>query len=497
MTFLEKIYSFFNNISSFFRKQEKSALELTESEAIETSSPSSLLFEEIEEDDSKISLEKRNLTTKLYILEQEIEMLKNDFQAEYDDFLKRIESLRQMYDSILAESKETLTFEVNPEANSNLSYEITKLEREIRNFIDKEVSFEILSKRFQNLIVKLNILYNSSISYPKEKEKAISQARVATEKQFELVEEFMKNDYIISDKQLKERFVTLISYADYELFKIILRNSKSIPNEVVSNLVLAKKFVKFDYILAFTAFLKDELSDLKELLDLFSDKCYRSFFESQINNLFNRISMEQAFKEIFMSREYWEDVFELESSFINFLKNQNSGNKTKPEVKILDRLDIKISKSDVLTTAKTNAYLTLTKVYTKTFDDKIFLLIKMFENVCEEISYKEIYYLLLLFECIEIVQNNSKTLNKYLKKYISQYSYTDSDMEKKKNMLIHSKETHLFVKAIVLDEDCEKYIAILKKLNIDFCFKDNVIYINSFYFQGLNRIFSDEESCYS
>lgn len=492
MTFLKKIYSFFNNISSVFRKKKIPALELTEE-----TEPQSLALEEIKEEDLKISLEKRNLTTKLYILEQEIEIFKNDFKLEYEGFLKRIENLRQIYDSILVQSKENLTFEVNPEENIKLSYEITKLDKEIRMFIDKDVSFEILSKRFQNLIVKLNILYNSSISYPNETEKAMAQVEVAIKKEFELVAEFKDNDYIFSDIQNRENFVTLISYVDYELFKIILRNSKNIPNEVVSNLALAKEFDKFDYILAFSTFLKDELSNLSELLDLLTDKSYRNFFETQINNLFKGISINQACKENFMSRELWDEVFELESSLIKFLKNQNSSYKTSSEIKILDRFNIEVSKSEVLTSAKANAYLTLTKVYSKTLDDKIFLLIKFFENVNEEITYKEIYYLLLLFESIEIVQNNSKTLNNYLDKYISKYSYTKNDMEKKKSMLINSNKTYQYIKAIVLDEEFEKFVNILKQLNIDFRFKDNTIYINSFYFQGLNSVFLNQNCCYS
>lgn len=492
MTFLKKIYSFFNNISSVFRKKKIPALELTEE-----TEPQSLALEEIKEEDLKISLEKRNLTTKLYILEQEIEIFKNDFKLEYEGFLKRIENLRQIYDSILVQSKENLTFEVNPEENIKLSYEITKLDKEIRMFIDKDVSFEILSKRFQNLIVKLNILYNSSISYPNETEKAMAQVEVAIKKEFELVAEFKDNDYIFSDIQNRENFVTLISYVDYELFKIILRNSKNIPNEVVSNLALAKEFDKFDYILAFSTFLKDELSNLSELLDLLTDKSYRNFFQTQINNLFKGISINQACKENFMSRELWDEVFELESSLIKFLKNQNSSYKTNSEIKILDRFNIEVSKSEVLTSAKANAYLTLTKVYSKTLDDKIFLLIKFFENVNEEITYKEIYYLLLLFESIEIVQNNSKTLNNYLDKYISKYSYTKNDMEKKKSMLINSNKTYQYIKAIVLDEEFEKFVNILKQLNIDFRFKDNTIYINSFYFQGLNSVFLNQNCCYS
>lgn len=492
MTFLKKIYSFFNNISSVFRKKKIPALELIEETELQ-----SLALEEIKEDDLKISLEKRNLTIKLYILEQEIEIFKNDFKLEYEGFLKRIENLRQIYDSILVQSKENLTFEVNPEENIKLSYEITKLDKEIRMFIDKDVSFEILSKRFQNLIVKLNILYNSSISYPNETEKAMAQVEVAIKKEFELVAEFKDNDYIFSDIQNRENFVTLISYVDYELFKIILRNSKNIPNEVVSNLALAKEFDKFDYILAFSTFLKDELSNLSELLDLLTDKSYRNFFQTQINNLFKGISINQACKENFMSRELWDEVFELESSLIKFFKNQNSSYKTSSEIKILDRFNIEVSKSEVLTSAKANAYLTLTKVYSKTLDDKIFLLIKFFENVNEEITYKEIYYLLLLFESIEIVQNNSKTLNNYLDKYISKYSYTKNDMEKKKSMLINSNKTYQYIKAIVLDEEFEKFVNILKQLNIDFRFKDNTIYINSFYFQGLNSVFLNQNCCYS
>ena len=491
MTFWERFYSFFSNNFRFFRKKEIPALELTEE--IEQDS---FLPEKQEDDCKKEILEKRNLTTILYVLEQEIKSFKYDFEKEYEGFFLRIENLRQRYDCILNESNKKLTFEVNPEDNLELSFTISKLEKDIRRFIDKEVRFKILSKRFQTLIVKLNTLYNSSILYPNQSEKVMSQSEGAIKKEFELVEEFKENEYIFLDKQLKEDVVILISYADYELFKIVLRNSERTPNEVLSNLALAKQFDKFDYIFAFSSFFKDELANLSELLDCIDNKNYRNIFENQINELCKRVTINADLSEILMSRQFWDEVFELESSLINFLKNKNSCNKINPEIRIIDWLNIDISKNEVLTSAKTNTYLTLTKIYSKTFDDRIFLLIKLFENINDEISYKAIYYILLLFGCIEIVQNNSNNLNIYLKKYEDKYSYSNSELEKKKNLLLNSRETYSYVEAITLDENFENFINILKKLNIDFCFENNKIYINSFYFQGLDNVFSNENYCY-
>ena len=52
-----------------------------------------------------------------------------------------------------------LTFEINPEIDFEYSGRIVKLEKEIEKFIETEVKFDILSKRLQRLITKLNILH--------------------------------------------------------------------------------------------------------------------------------------------------------------------------------------------------------------------------------------------------------------------------------------------------------------------------------------------------
>lgn len=497
------LYVFFARISAYFQRKLKGIDNKTNSTLIEED----YLFagdypegceaynyagdvgenEAYEEDE--ISLARRTLTTKLYMIEQKIELFKHDFPNEYSQFLGEIEELRKAYDSNLEGVKQQLTFEIDPEFNGKMLWEIEKLDKTIQKFIESDVKFSILSKRLQMLIVKLNILYNVSISHPNEADKVISQVNRALVAEMEIAQDFKDCDHILSDSRLRDRLVTLISYADYEIFKTILRNSNFSPEQIVENLVLLTKFKEFDYMSAFKAFVEDELSDLDELLYSISDVEYRKTFEKKVRDLLKETAYVTDVKAIIFDVDFWNDVFEAESSILEFLKISNVKDKTEIKVKLISRMNIDVKESEVLTLAKTNAYLALTSVYSATRDERILLLIKLFKNVSDEVSYKGIYFLLLLFDAMSVIQSTPNSLSRHMEKYVAKYPYDNTTIKKKKLQVLNSSNKKQYVTAFPLDDDEKKVIAILKDLNIDFKVENGNVCINSFYFNGLENVF--------
>lgn len=438
-----------------------------------------------------VSLERRTRLTKFYMLEQEIEIFKNDFPDKYAYFLEEIQKLRKRYNLALEKTSEKFTLEVNPEKNGELLLNICDLENQIERFINTEVKFEILSKKFQKLITKLNILYNVSIAHPKERDKVITQVLRAANVEIELVKEFKSCEYALKNSILKDRIVTLISYADYQIFKIILRNSENQPTETFTNLAFYTEFKGFDYLSAFKAFIEDELSDLVELLSLIEDDKYKTYFEKKISILFSEIAYATNIEQTLVNKEFWNKFFEVESSLLEFVKSLGSDN-SKVKIKIIDRMNIIIDEKEVLTLPKTNANLAFISIFAETHNEKIGLLLKLFKNISEEITYKEIYFLLLLFDALDVIQNTENLLKKHIEKYVSKYSYDAKTIATKKQQLINLTKEMKYIKIFDIDEDADKVTDILKNLQIDFSVEEDGIFVNSFYFNGLENVFSSE-----
>lgn len=447
-------------------------------------------LEEFEEMD-KISLAQRTLMTRLYVLEQEMEVFKDTFPEEYSYFSKEIEKYRETYASNLEEIRNRITFEIDPELNTRMHGRISRLEQAIQKFLAHEVRFDILSKRLQNLITKLNILYNVSIFHPKEKEKVISQVERAISVEMEVVQELKTCESILADSQYKERLVTLISYVDYHIFKIILRNTSLLPQQVFEKLVLLVEFKDFDCFLAFKAFIEDELSDLRDLLVEMNDEAYFRIFDKKIGVLLEEITCAAEVKEKLLKEDFWHRIFEVESSLLLFLKEHSKLEKERMKVTLISNMQIAIKENEVLTLPKTNAYLTLLNIFSTTYDERVWLLMKLFQNVSSEVTYKGIYFLFLLFDVLDLAQTIPNSLTPYLQKYITKYSYDTQAIQKKKQYVLASNQAKHYRKILSLDEEADKMIAILRKLNIDFQVNNGSIEMNTFYLNGFSKIFVD------
>ena len=485
--YIENVTTYFKNRKMFRLSKPKETLKL---ETTEVSIGNDIMVVVPKMD--TVSLERRTRLTKFYMFEQEIEMFKNDFPSKYAYFLEKIQKLRERYNIALERVNEKYTVEVNPEKNGELLLDICGLEGEIERFINTEVKYVIISKKIQKLITKLNILYNVSIAHPDEKDKVISQVLRALNAELEIAQEFKQCIYVLKNAQLKERMVTLLSYADYLSFKIILRNSDNMPEEAFSNLILYTEFKGFDYIPTFKAFIEDELSDLGEVLVFINDEKYRNYFEQKLSDLFNEIAYAPDLKALLLDKEIWMKIFEAESSLLECIKGCGVAEKEIVKVKLIDRMNIEVKESEVLTTPKTNANLAFITVFTETQDDKIWFLIKLFKQLSDGITYKEIYFLLLLFDAISVIQNTENLLKKHIEKYIKQYSYNSKAINDKKQLLLDGMTATKYMKLFPIDEDVEKVASVLQRLKIDFSVEDDGVYINTFYFNGLENIFYGE-----
>lgn len=484
MTFTQKFHNFLNAI--FFRLTGKVIGSNSDQLSLpDLSEQQEVLAEEEKGEDfeEKINVVQRTLMSRLYKMEQEIAVFEDDFPAEYNEFYQRIESLRVSYNTSLEELQKLLTFEIDPESNTSKIDEVVKLEHEIRKFIDSTVKFHVITKRLERLIKKLNILYNTSLSHSKEsdKEKVRIQLEYIIRAEKKIVDDFKNSHHILMDKQLKERVIELLSYLDYEVFKCSVRNSSQMPNDIISRLILSECFEDFDYASAFTAFIKDELSDLIELLPLISDG-QRKLLKGKSENLVLEITYSDNSEEKFLDAGFWNKFLEFESTLIQTMKISNI-EKEKTTIKIIDRMNVKVEDNEVLTQPITIATNALTSIFATTQDNRILLLIKFLKNLSEEITYREIYFLLILFDIIGIIENTPNCLISHIKKYFSLCPYNKKDIEEKKQKVfdVPNKE---YVVAFALDNYMDETVRDLKSLKFDFKIENGKVFVNSFYFKG-------------
>ena len=125
----------------------------------------------------------------------------------------------------------------------------------------------------------------------------------------------------------------------------------------------------------------------------------------------------------------------------------------------------------MLTLPITNARLALVSLFAATHDDRVWLLLKFLKNISNEVTYKEIYFLVLLFDLLELLKNTPNTLFKHIEKYIDKFSYDSESIRKKKmNLLNHANNNQFvnYIKVFSFDEDFDKIVGTLSMLGFDF-----------------------------
>lgn len=482
-SFLEKILEWFkttfNPRLEIEEKEEEKEEQVTENQLTESKE------DEITE---KINIAKRTITKRLYVLEQEIAVFKDMYPKEAQTFLNKIQKLKTEYIETLEKSKEKLTFEIDPEINGAKKEEIIKLEREVESFINKEVRFKKISKKLQELIVMLNVLYNVSIihSKPNEKQNVMLQLEKAKNKTIEIAKEFKTNEEILKDPRLKERIIDLISYAEYLTLKISIRNSNQNPEETIKSLTIIRDFKNFDYINAFLAFVIEEIScGIRNKISILSNELLDKIKEKE-----RKLLEETFYEENFLySTNFWNEFMQYETDVISILGV--SGENAK--IPLLPSIKITVKIGEVLDVPITECKYTLTKIFATTNDNKILLTLKFLAELSKEVTYKEIYFILLTFDILHYIDETPNELKNKIKKYEEKYNYSREKIaEKRKAVKSIKNATTEYLVVFELKESEEEINNILREtlteLNFDFVETENKILLNSFYFTNLKNI---------
>ncbi len=480
MSFLEKIKSFIRYIlaypDSINSNVKDSIVELEKSEKD--------LKEEIRED--KLIVYKSTILSKLYSLEQAISVLQLNYPEEFNSFMLKISNLRKLYMDNLEKSEEELTFEIDPDTNCKNMMKVIRLENEIKEFVEQNMKYDMISKRLQILITKLNVLYNVSIFHD-EAQKVLLQLNNALQSEKDIISEFEECNYILDNKNLKENIVNLIAYADYLIFKTNIRNMNSIFENVIQNLGIVSKFEGIDYKKIFTDFLLDEVSDLMEFIPLIKDKSLSDIMQKRINKLLERITLNDDYESVIMNSKVWDEEFSLENTILDILNNDNVEHE-KIKIKLLDKMNISVDEKDIFISPRTNTLLFLFNLSEDIDNIKLSFITKFLNSLTDEITYKEIYFILVLLDIIDDIIKNRNGIYKYIKKYINKYSYSKSEILSKKEEVksLNKKE---YIVVFKLNEYDRKMIEEnLININIDYIIKEDNLYINLFYFKELENV---------
>ena len=219
--------SVFNKISKFFRSDSKDKKKLEQSVIESRNNQLEIIRNEVEE---RTIISRKSIITKLYSLEQVINILKVNYPEKYEEFKRRIEILRVDYEESLKESKKTLTFQIDPDKDFEKISEVRGLETKIQDFINIDMQYDTIAFALQKLIVKLNILYNESIYYYK-KEIILEDIKVGISSEIEILERYKEWGKVIGKETEKERISLLFVYLEYLLLKTYIRNSRVFPSE--------------------------------------------------------------------------------------------------------------------------------------------------------------------------------------------------------------------------------------------------------------------------
>jgi rubrerythrin len=252
-------------------------------------------------------------------------------------------------------------------------------------------------------------------------------------------------------------------------------------------LITSAEFTGFDFANTFKAYLEDELTGINDLISrIKNDEC-RKIFKRKHANLLEELAYSENLSQTLLDTEFWAKDFELENSIFNVLVDEGE-DKGNIKIKIFSGMQVTVTEDDVLVLPKTITYLALTSIFSKKQDDRITLVMKLLKNISDEVTYKEIYFLLVLFDVIDLVKNTSNELIGHIEKYLEKYPYDSSVITKRKEQVLNSpNKEYLYV--FTLEDYEKKLLDTLKILNIDFGENsENKIFINSFYFSGLTTV---------
>lgn len=447
----------------------------------------------IEED--MIVVNKRSMLSKLYSMEQMVKNFENDFPEQYAKFYDRIKQLKEEYQRSLNEyidcyNNGDITFEIDPEEDSRKIAEVCTLENEVKNFMEREFKYNIMSKRILKLCFKLNILYNTSLLYfrDSDRQNVVLQASRARENLLGIVEDLKQTEFVKSDKIKKEYLLDCISYADYLILKCNLRNSQSGTDEQLNNLVIVRHISGIDHLNVVREFVLEEIVNLQKLLELLKEENYYFSILDRVKKIQNEVYIDMyALK----NNAVWENIFNIEDNILNSIRL--IGKDSIAKIALLERFDIEFDEKEIFFSVKSQTCLALADIFFKTKDPNVAVVLKLMYELDDNVTYKEVYLILLLFGLVDIVKSRKQSAGSFVSNIVKKdekYSYSVHDVENKKSYVKNmSSEKKTYVKILSADEyDLGILSKALEDSNFDYIVSGNSIYLNSFYFHEMENV---------
>ena len=217
---------------------------------------------------------------------------------------------------------------------------------------------------------------------------------------------------------------------------------------------------------------------VKKLAEKIENTDIKKVFIKKSNEVLAQII--SADEEILLEQDFWKDIFDLETNVFEILREEGI-DKNNIKIKIVTKIEISVTEDEVLSMPVTNAYIALTDVCYEEKNEKILLVMKILKNISSDITYREIYFLLVLFECIDSFKNKPNDFGVEMKKYYEKYPYSNKQIKEKKDSVRYliNKE---YVYAFSIKQYESNILEELEKLNMDFINKENKIFLNKFYF---------------
>lgn len=457
-------------------------------------------FEELEKvvknindpiEDDMIVINKKSMLSKLYSLEQMIKTFERAFPKHYFDYYERIKCLKDEYQKSLNEyiesyNNESITFEIDPDEDLGKISEVMTLENEIKKFIEKDYKYSTILKRVQILCLKLNILYNTSIIYFRDgdKQKVVLQASRAKDTLLDIISDLKSSDYILNDKLKRENLLGFISYADYLIFKCNIRNSNLDVSDSLNNFAILKHVSGIDHIDQVRDFVLEEISNLLKLVEVIKEDSNYFIFLETLQKLQSDIY------DKVRENSFWKRFFKAENNILNVIKL--IGRNDIAKISIIERFNVEFDEKEIFFSVKSNTCLALADIFFKTNDPAVAVVLKLMYELDDNVTYKEVYLILLLFGLVDIVTsiNEDDSFISNIKKQDEKYAYSMQDIEKKKysvkNIENHKKA---YVKILSADDyDLPILTNALSSKNFDYIVSGNSIYLNSFYFHEMENV---------
>lgn len=480
MNVLKRISNFFSN--RLFKPKEK----ITQEEVGQMLEG----LEEIEKkENNKIEISKRTIIAKLYSLEQTISVLNPKYKDAYDGFSKEIEELRNSYIVELDESGKDLTFGIDPDINIKKLAEVSKLEEKINKFIQEDLRFGKLKNSFEHLILKLNELYNVSIYVTGEENKVLMQLENGLTVQMKLIEELKGYEFILNNKEKMNVILSLVLYSDFLIFKIKIKNSEVGVKETIDNLVSNTEFKGLDNINTFKDYVLAEITNIRKLLEKVQNNAVKIKLEKEIGNFETKIIYNDT-KELFEDDEIFKEYFKIEKQIIDVLIS-NGLSKEEAKINVLEEFEIKVKQEELYISPKTNAIISLSSIYSGPLQIKALIALKILNNLSDNISYKEIYFILLLLNLLDVLKAEEDDFSSNILKYKRKYPYSNAQI-KEKNRLLKNKGNGSYIYVFeVNDIESKEIVKALDNLEIDYNCQDNKILFNDFYFKEMKNVLKD------